>query len=346
MEGGSKSDYDILHIEVYNRKGKHLEDKDFKLKFIKTRASKKDVTKRFDKYSNNAYNKYFDELFIPTVIKNTFIVSDTVSPYNKLKKNTVIAFLRPEKDTTPVTIEYGEYRYVKEGNEFIVNYIGENKSNITSYPFGGFSEFKVSYCECYQNLKITNFDFSKIMMDRCISTERMFYKCTQLKEVINFAPHLYKIPLADMTEMFAYCILLSNIDLSELNQSFNIYRIQRMFYACLSLEKIDITGLKLSGKYGDDADISSMFANCYGLREIICLKDQLLSIRESLPNYEVWTDERTYKGKNKSNGKSTSMSKKTKRLKYVNTLFKEFIIMKDLDKENKQLLVKNECKCK
>lgn len=344
MEGGSKTEYEILHVEVYSRKGKHIEDKDFDLKFIKTKASRKDVTKRFDKYAHPDYNKYFDEYFIPTVINNNFILSNTVSPYNKLKKNTVIAFERPKKDNITVTIEYGDYTYTKEGNEFEVKYIGPDKSEITSYPFGGFSEFKVSYNECYQNRKITKFDFSKIMMDRCVSTERMFYKCTQLTDVLNFAPHLYKIPLADMTEMFAYCILLKNIDLSELNQSFNIYRIQRMFYACLSLEKIDITGLKLSGKYGEDADISSIFANCYNLRELICLKDQLLCIKESLPNYNVWIDERLYKSKNKPKGKTTSPSKKTKKLKYINTLFKDYIVLEDLDKDNKKLLVKNENK--
>ena len=343
LKGGAKTEYDILNVLVHSAKGKRLPEKDFKLKFIKSKVSKKDITKRFDRYANNQYSKYFEEYLIPTVIKDTFITSSTVSPYKDLPKHTVLAFERPRKNINMI-FEYGDYRYTKENNEFNVKYIGSNKSTISSYPFGGFSECKVNYCECFANMKITEFDFANIMMDRCVSTERMFYKCAQLTKVSNFAPHLYKIPLHDMTEMFAFCMSLSDIDLSELNQSFNLYRIQRMFYSCVSLKKIDISGLKLTGKYGDDAEVSSIFANCFGLREINCLKDHLLLIKQSLPNHRQWIDERIYR-KNKSKGdknsKQVGVSKKTKKIKYINTLFQSMIIVNDLDKENALMLVKN-----
>ena len=341
--GGARSDYDILHIQVYDKRGVRRVDKDFELKFIKSKATKKDITKRFDKYSHNSYNKYFDDYLIPTVISNTFITSKTISPYKELPKNTIIAFERPKKKTSTMSFTFGDYEYTKEGKEFNVKYIGKHKTEITTFPFGGFSEYKVNYVECYAGLKITKFDFSNLMMDRCVSTERMFYKCIELKEVLNFAPHLYKIPLSDMTEMFAYCVNLVDIDLSELNQSFNIYRIQRMFYSCISLKKIDISGLKLVDKYGDDAEESSMFANCYGLRELLCLKDQVLLIRESLPMCKLWVDERFYKkDKNKEeNGKNNSISKKTKKLKLINTFFHNKIITKDLDGNHNVIFIKN-----
>lgn len=344
MEGGGKNEYDILKVQVYSRKAKRLPEKDFTLKFIKTKASTKDLTKRFDKYMNNGYIRYFEQYLIPTVIKHTYITSTTVSPYKELPKNTIIAFERPGGKNPGMNFNFGDYQYTMEGKEFNVKYIGKNKTEITTYPFGGFSEYKVNYSGCYANLKITDFDFSKLMMDMCVSTERMFYNCPKLVEIKNFAPHLQKIPLMDMTEMFALCSSLSKIDLSELNQSFNLYNVQRMFYACVSLQKIDITGMKLTGKYGEDADESSIFAYCYGLREIVCMKDQLLLIRESLPTAKLWIDARIYKNstRKEESGKSGSSSKKTKKLTMINTLFKDKLIVKNLDRERSLLLVKNE----
>lgn len=343
LVGGKSVKYDILKVLVYDKHGKRKKEEDFKLEFIKTKAGTKDITKRFTRYMKQEYNRYFNEYYIPTVISNTFITSTTISPYKEFPPNSIIAFKRPEKNTTPVSFKFGDYVYTKEGNEFNVKYVG-NKNEITTFPFGGLSEYKINFYECYKDTKITKFDFDNLMMDMCTSTERMFYKCRDLTTVVNFSPHLYKIPLKCMVEMFAYCYSLKDIDLSELNQSFSIYQIQRMFYACLSLKKIDITGLKLNGKYGNDSEESSMFRHCYNLSELNCTKDQIIAIKRSLPNHELWIDERIYKKyKNKNEGNnSVSASKKTRKLKYINTLYQSMLLINDLDKEtNNLMLVKN-----
>lgn len=341
--GKVKNNKIILNVLTYDKKGKRTKEKDFSLDFVNTGVNTKDITKRFNRYMKQEYNKIFDEYFIPTVIRNTFITSTTVPPYKELPKNTILAFKRPSDNKTSVSFDYGDYNYTKEGNEFKVKYIGDKKE-ITKFPFGGLSEYKVNFYECYKETKITNFDFNNLMLDMCVSMERMFYKCKNLVKVSNIAPHLYKIPLKDMSEMFAYCYSLSDVDIGDLNQTFNIYQLQRMFYACLSLKKLDISGIKLKGRYGEDVDESSMFSHCYNLREITCTKDQLIEIKTSLPNYMLWIDERIY---DKYNSKEMdkqkgSPSKKTRKIKFINTFYKNKLLISDLDKDrNNLLLVKN-----
>ena len=337
-----KTDYDELTVQVYSRKAKRLPEKDFTLKFQKSKLSKKDITKRFDRYFFNGYNEYFSQYLIPTVIKDTFITSTTVSPYKALPPKTIIAFERPHGEQG-MKFQFGDYEYTKEGNEFNVRYVGENTKEITTYPFGGFSEFKVNYDSCYAGTHIKSFDFKNLMMDYCVSTDRMFFSCSSLRKVLNFAPHLYKIPLRSMNEMFAYCVKLKTIDLSELNQSFNILSVQRMFYACMSLRKIDITGLKLSGKYSENAEENSLFAYCYNLREVVCLKDQLLSIRPAFPMPKLWVDKREYLKlvARDDEGKHKTVAKKTHTIEYINTFFTHRVVIENLDNERSKVLVRN-----
>lgn len=341
--------YDVLKILVHNRKGEHLKDKDFKIKFIAAKDKDRyDATKRFMMYAYNKYNDLFDKYYIPTIFSKTFITSTTVPAYKDLPKNSIIAFVRGENDKDKkITITYNNYSYVKEAKakEFNVKYIGPDKEEITEFPFGGFNDYRINLYSCYEKTPIKTFDFNNLIIDKCVSMERMFNACLNLKEVKNFNSIGYnKLVINDMSEMFSLCYRLENVDIKNLKHTIHIYQIQRMFQCCISLKEIDISGLTLIGKYGSDIEDSSMFNCCYNLRKIIMSLDVMRVIKNTLPFYKLWMDQRDYKHKTSNDKKKHNIqsSQKTRVLTYLNTLFMPSIKINGIfDNKDKTILLNN-----
>lgn len=320
--------YDVLKILVHNRKGEHLKEKDFRINFIAAKDKDRlDASKRFLMYAYNKYNDLFDKYYIPTIFSKTFITSSTVPAYKNIPKNSIIAFTKNEGDKDKkITITYNNYSYVKEAKakEFNVKYIGPDKSEITEFPFGGFSDYKINMFGCYEKTKIKTFDFNNLIIDKVISMERMFNSCLFLKEIKNFNSIGYnKLVLSDISEMFSLCVRLEYVDIKDLKHSIHIYQAQRAFQGCLSLKEIDLSGLTLIGKYGSDVEDSSMFNCCYNLRKIIMSLDLMRVIKNTLPFPKLWIDQREYKLKTSKDKKKHNVqpSQKTKNLTYLNTLF-------------------------
>ena len=103
-------------------------------------------------------------------------------------------------------------------------------------------------------IDLSNFDASEL-----VNMNRMFYSCTNLKNVIigkNFDSSKVK----KMENMFRYCKSLISLDLSNLN-TMSADSMSFMFGSCISLEYLNITNFDTSSV----TMMNSMFGNCYSL---------------------------------------------------------------------------------
>lgn len=349
-----------LKIAVFNNKGIRMKDKDFSLKFVKPDFSNIDNSKRFRTYRYNKYNNIFDKYYIPTIIPYTFITSDKIEPYKSLPKNTIIAFKKSSQNPSSFSFVFREYKYTfnKHDNNFNITYVGEDKKNINTYPFGGFNDVTVSYEECYEGCKFIDFDFDNIIMDMCISTKNMFYKCDNLINVKNLV--LMKNIIQDMSYMFCFCKSLTYIDLSKCNLTLDVNKVKKMFGFCQNLKEVNIRDIKI---YKDDYDNinsdDSLFKGCINLRKITTMTESWNIIKETLILHDYWIKESEYIAKlrklekqEKANinedakTKDITISKKKKEKAniitstWINTFFEDIVLVHDTVTKNVVIIKK------
>ena len=129
-----------------------------------------------------------------------------------------------------------------------------------------------------------------VMLDKTMkdyhptSIARWFSDYTQLKE-ISCLTYLNTDQVTDMTETFANCYVLENLDVSHF-QTTKVKSMEAMFMSCKALKELNVNG------FFDFDDVSAnaikntnrMFAFCDKLRTIYCNNDwsQLTSITNSL----------------------------------------------------------------
>ena len=116
------------------------------------------------------------------------------------------------------------------------------------------------------NTKKVVFDLS---MDdaRPTSTRAWFSGFEKLEEIVDIR-YLHTDEVTDMTEMFAHCRALKEIDVSGFNTS-NVTSMNAMFMYCDKMESIDIYNFDISNV----KDISRIFAFDGALKTIYCAQD-------------------------------------------------------------------------
>ena len=90
----------------------------------------------------------------------------------------------------------------------------------------------------------------------------LFEDLTGVQE-INFNNCFDTSKVTDMSDMFAYCLSLSELDLSSFNTK-NVTNMSGMFLKCMDLESVDVSGFNTSSV----TDMSFMFYHCYDLKEL------------------------------------------------------------------------------
>lgn len=328
--------YDILKIKVYNHKGEREKESDFELKFKSVPRRSKDETKRFITYKNSAYKECLNNYLFPMLNKDTFITSDDYEPFKKLPKFTTIAIKINNKmnEQTFILDEY-EYKYNKRAKQISATYIGNKETKIIkSFPYPSFNGLDMSYAGCYQDCEgLENFDFNNLIIDNCIDMSNMFKNCFNLKQLFNFTFKNTKLEI--LTGMFAFCTSLVSVDCSKCDLKLDTNDLDNMFYGCVNLSFIDISGIKfLNNFYGSDG--FGMFKYCYKLSELIASKETFKVIKEYLPMSDSWVLDKIVK---KSGEKSIKINNTNdnKTVHYFNTFtnanIKQYIIKDDEDKK-------------
>lgn len=338
METNEKAmrEYNI-NVEVYNSKGERNKNKDFILSFVKGDKSRnRDITKRFTVHKNTKYSSLFNEYWFPVLNVNEFITSQIVEPYKSLPKNTIIAFEKEKRKSTQI-INFGDYMYTLSSTSKIwcIRYKDKKNKEIKTYPFPSFNGYNISFENCFSDCPLVKVDFSKLLIDRCVSMACMFADCGYLEEVNNIM--LCNTPLYDTSAMFAYCICLKKIDMSKCDITIDTLLSTNMFYACSKLTDADITGFKLHGR--DDDSPHSLFKYCYSLHSIKCTKETYQIIKNKLPMTDMWIDELDIKHSKDNKKIKGSDPIRNKIIKIINMYYtKKWIIPDILEDEDNNML--------
>ena len=94
------------------------------------------------------------------------------------------------------------------------------------------------------------------------TTCEWFTNMNNLKEIKNIE-YLDTKLVTDMTNMFAWCKSLENLDVSRFNTA-NVTRMDGMFYRCESLETLDLYSFDIRNV----TDFTYMFSYCVSLQKI------------------------------------------------------------------------------
>ena len=321
--------YDILRVQVYNSKGEREKESDFKLKFKALGKRSKDETKRFNIYKNTAYEELLNEYLFPIITRGTFITSDEYEPYKGIPKYTIIAIRQNGRKNNEqiFTYEDYEYRYVKRTNMIYARYIGNKEiKQIKSFPFPSFNGMNISYENCYEDCEMETFDMNNLIIDNCVCMNYMFKNCVNLKQLFNFT--FKNTKLSSLIGMFMCCISLTNIDCSKCDLKLDTLDLDDLFYGCINLSSLDISGIRFFNKYYGDMEKHGIFKYCYKLADIIATKETFNVIKELIPMQDAWV---SYKLALKSQGRKLKIKQDDNKIvHYINSFnnnnFENFII--------------------
>ena len=97
---------------------------------------------------------------------------------------------------------------------------------------------------------------------RPTTTARWFYRCEALKQIEGLE-YLNTSEVKDMSSMFAYCNMLTSLDLKNFNTQ-NVTNMGGMFYGCAALTSLDLKNFNTQNV----TDMSSMFSFCAALTSL------------------------------------------------------------------------------
>lgn len=101
---------------------------------------------------------------------------------------------------------------------------------------------------------------------------------------INFNNCFDTSKVTDMSDMFAYCVMLSELDLSSFSTK-NVTNMSGMFSKCMDLESVDVSSFNTSSV----TDMSFMFYHCYDLKEVNVRNFNTDNVRDMGSMFEACT---------------------------------------------------------
>ena len=119
------------------------------------------------------------------------------------------------------------------------------------------TDFSGLFSEC----TFSSIDVSGLDLDSCTDIDSMFYKCTNLQTIDGINTFdTSKVKL--MLYTFGVCTSLTELDLSNWSTP-ALTSAADIFYRCEFLKQLDISGFDTS-----NAEVGSMFKNCYRLQQV------------------------------------------------------------------------------
>ena len=112
---------------------------------------------------------------------------------------------------------------------------------------------------------------------------RLFEQFAGVEE-INFNNCFDTSKVTDMSDMFAYCLMLTELDLSSFNTK-NVTNMSGMFSKCMGLESVDVSSFNTSAV----TDMSFMFYHCYNLKELNIRNFNTKKVRDMGSMFEACT---------------------------------------------------------
>ena len=160
------------------------------------------------------------------------------------------------------------YAVLSAGNKILTFYYDNNKATRGGMDVGPFfNADDVGWDEQRENITTVVFDESFSDCSTISSTKLWFFDCTNLTAIQNIE-YLNTSNVTDMSNMFAYCSGLKNIDVSNFNTD-NVTNMGYMFQCCSSLKSLDVRNFNTTNV----TNMYEMFSGCSNLATIICDDD-------------------------------------------------------------------------
>ena len=180
----------------------------------------------------------------------------STEPWNRFKE--VVAMEKTNKeayavlspDNTLLSFYYDDKKDNREGAVY-------NEENFRTNGGNGWAENND-----HRNVITVRFDESFSEYNGLTNTSSWFHYFENLKSVEGIK-NLNTANVTDMSAMFYWCRLLTDLDLSELNTS-NVISMKRMFEFCSSLNSLTLSGFDTKKV----TDMSGMFCYCENLKEL------------------------------------------------------------------------------
>lgn len=155
------------------------------------------------------------------------------------------------------------YAVLSAGNKILTFYYDNNKATRGGMDVGPFfNPSDVGWYEQTGNITTVVFDKSFSDCSTISSTTLWFCYCTKLTAIQNIE-YLNTSNVTDMSNMFAHCSSLKNIDVSNFNTA-NVTDLGCMFNGCSSLTNLDVSNFNTDNV----TNMYEMFSDCSSLKSL------------------------------------------------------------------------------
>ena len=182
------------------------------------------------------------------------LISFLLAPPQNAQAQTREAYVAQSADKTTLTFYYDALRSTRTGTTWGIE--ETKKEGDSTFPaWAGTWDVGVS--------TTTRVVFDAPFRDfRPTSTAMWFYHCEALKQIEGLE-YLNTSEVKDMSSMFAYCNMLTSLDLKNFNTQ-NVTDMSLMFYDCGTLTSLDLKNFNTKNV----TDMNCMFSRCTSLTSL------------------------------------------------------------------------------
>ena len=182
------------------------------------------------------------------------LISFLLAPPQNAQAQTREAYVAQSADKTTLTFYYDALRSTRTGTTWGIE--ETKKEGDSTFPaWAGTWDVGVS--------TTTRVVFDAPFRDfRPTSTAMWFYHCEALKQIEGLE-YLNTSEVKDMSSMFAYCNMLTSLDLKNFNTQ-NVTGMGLMFYDCAALTSLDLKNFNTKNV----TDMNCMFSRCTSLTSL------------------------------------------------------------------------------
>lgn len=156
----------------------------------------------------------------------------------------------------------GAYAVLNHDNSQLTFYYDTYKEQRGGLSIGPFGYEDIRWNGYAADIRTVIFDDSFAYYTSLESTAHWFRDCKQLREIIGII-HLRTSNVKDMSNMFAGCICLKELNVSNFN-TINVKNMAFMFYRCSALKKIEVHNFETVNV----TNMESMFDGCSALNTL------------------------------------------------------------------------------
>ena len=182
------------------------------------------------------------------------LISVLPATSQRAQAQTLEAYVSQSADKTTLTFYYDDQRATRTGKSWGIE--ETKKEGDATFPAWA-GTFEVAESTTTRVVFDASFRYF-----RPTTTARWFYRCEALKQIEGLE-YLNTSEVKDMSSMFAYCNMLTSLDLKNFNTQ-NVTNMGGMFYGCAALTSLDLKNFNTQNV----TNMGGMFSGCTSLTSL------------------------------------------------------------------------------